>query len=128
MDAVSKYYAISEVLNDNLRDVAIAIRISGCNQKPAYIHSELIEGRVEKFNEEFDFMLDLIKTPQSLYLLQAYIRDIKKLSHKFKFSMTHETRIGAINPNYQSKRVDKIVMGQVREDKHQMLILFEEEK
>ena len=128
MDAISKYYAISEVLNDNLRDVAIAIRIAGCPHKPARIFNDLSESWVDKYVEEFEFLMDVIKTPQSKYLLIAYIRDMKKLSHKFNFSMTHETHIGAINPNYVRKapKVKELYLIE-HEDNHkvQMLIRFE---
>lgn len=90
-------------MNDDLRDVAIALRIAGAQQKPSRIYSDLTEGWIDKYVEEFDFLVELIKHGQSLFMLQAYIKDIKKLSHKFNFSITHETRIGAINPNYKPK-------------------------
>jgi len=127
MDTIGKYYRVSEILNDNLKDVAIALRIAGCTDKPAYIHQELCEGRVEKFDNDFDFLMDAITNEKARYLLFAYIRDFKKLSHKFHFSMTHETSIGAINEQYKGKTKSVRVMVHEEKENKQMLFLFEGE-
>lgn len=127
MDNVSKYYAVSEVLRDNVKDVAIAIRIAGSTLKPARIYNDLTEGWVDKYHEELDFLMDTIKHEKARYLLFAYIRDFKKLSHKFNFSMTHETSIGAINQHYVRKapQVRDMVITHCDNSKIQMLIRFE---
>ena len=123
---MSKYYKIAEVLNDNLRDVAIAIRIAGCTHKPARIHSDLVEGWVDKYHEELDFLMDTIQHEKASHLLFAYIRDIRQLSHKFNFSMTHETKIGAINENYIGKKREVRVIKNECPQRDQMLLIFGE--
>lgn len=105
MDYKDKYYRVSEFFNDKIRFVAIAIRMYGCHQKPAYIEQELEELRVDKFAKELDHILTLDKN--TIILLNYSINTTIKVSRKYHFNPVTELAIGAGLEGYKYPRQEQ---------------------
>lgn len=103
-----KYYAICEHLDDKIQYTALAVRLVGCHQKPAYIKQEMEELRVDKFEKELDYLYEL--DAKALLVVKSYIATVIKISRKYHFNPANELPIGCILEGYKYPRKEKVIV------------------
>ena len=112
-DVISKYYKIAEFFDDDIDSIAIAIRAVGATNKPTWIYRDLTELWIKKYEEQIDFLYELITNPLVIQILKEYVTDIKKLGEKYNFKPSHFIRKGALS--CKNIDVDKKLIGGIVE-------------
>ena len=106
-DVISKYYEIAEFFDDDIDSIAIAIRAVGATNKPTWIYRDLTELWIKKYEEQIDFLYELITNEDAIHILKAYIRDIMLLGDKYSFKPSHFIKKGAANKDIKFEKIEK---------------------
>ena len=91
-DIVDKYYAICEMVGDDVNKAAFLIKVAGAHQRPSFICKDLSFLWILKYSEQIEIIYSAIQNKESCGLLVELSRFAIAIGRKYHFDPMVEVK------------------------------------
>lgn len=92
-DIVDKYYAICEILNDDIHKAAFLIKIAGAHQRPSFIAKDVSFLWICKYEDQINLIYEAIQNKALVSLLKEISIFAFRTGKKYNFDPMVEAKV-----------------------------------